>query len=51
MDSVIVYVPRCFQNESESLGFKAVEDFDVGNGGCHPQLNLIGQYGFKYCFV
>jgi hypothetical protein len=43
MDSVIVYVPRCVQdgseslgfvqNESESLGFKALEDFDVGIGG------------------
>jgi hypothetical protein len=36
MDPVIVYVPRCVQNASESLGWKALEDFDVGIGGCPP---------------
>jgi hypothetical protein len=30
MDSVIVYVPRCFQNGSESLGLKALEGLDLG---------------------
>jgi hypothetical protein len=30
MDPVVVYVPRCVQNGSESLGLKAVEDLDVG---------------------
>jgi hypothetical protein len=34
MDPVVVYVPRCVQNGSESLGLKALEDFDVGIGGC-----------------
>jgi hypothetical protein len=32
----VVYVPRYVQNESESLGLKALEDFDVGNGGSLP---------------
>jgi hypothetical protein len=36
MDSVIVYVPRCVQNGSESLGLKALEDFVVGIGGSPP---------------
>jgi hypothetical protein len=31
---VIVYVPTSVQNGSESLGLKALEDFDVGIGGC-----------------
>jgi hypothetical protein len=30
MDPVVV------QNGSESLGLKALEDFDVGIGGCPP---------------
>jgi hypothetical protein len=30
MDAVVVYV----QNGSGSLGLKALEDFDVGIGGC-----------------
>jgi hypothetical protein len=51
MDPVVVYVPRCVQNTSESLGFKALEDFDDGTGGCPPQLNSIGPYAFEYCFV
>jgi hypothetical protein len=33
MDTVIVYVARCVQKGSESFGFKALEDFDVGIGG------------------
>jgi hypothetical protein len=28
MDPVIVYVPRCVQNGSESLGLKALQDFE-----------------------
>jgi hypothetical protein len=36
MDPVIVYVARCVQNESESLGLKALEVFDFGIGGCPP---------------
>jgi hypothetical protein len=32
MDSVIVYVPSSVQNGTESLGLKALEDFDVGIG-------------------
>jgi hypothetical protein len=36
MDPVVVYVLRCVQNGSESLGLKALEDFDVGIGGCPP---------------
>jgi hypothetical protein len=36
MDPVVVYVPRCVQNGSESLGLKALEDFNVGIGGCPP---------------
>jgi hypothetical protein len=42
MDPVIFYVPRCVQNESESFGLKALEDFDVGIGGWPPKLNSIG---------
>jgi hypothetical protein len=34
MDPVVVYVPKWVQNGSESLGLKALEDFDVGIGGC-----------------
>jgi hypothetical protein len=34
MDPVVVYAPRCVQNKSERLGLKALEDFDVGIGGC-----------------
>jgi hypothetical protein len=30
MDPVVVYIPRCVQNGSESLVLKALEDFDVG---------------------
>jgi hypothetical protein len=30
MDPVVVHIPRCVQNESESLELKALEDFDVG---------------------
>jgi hypothetical protein len=51
MDPVVVYVPRCVQNGSESLGLKELNDFDVGSRGCPPQLNSIGPYGFEYCFV
>jgi hypothetical protein len=29
MDHVVVYVARCIQNGLESLGLKALEDFDV----------------------
>jgi hypothetical protein len=29
MDPVVVYVPSCVQNGSESLGLKALEDFNV----------------------
>jgi hypothetical protein len=36
MDPVVVYVPRCVQNGSKNLGFKALKDFDVGIGGCPP---------------
>jgi hypothetical protein len=36
MDPVVVYVPRSVQNASESLGLKALEDFDVGIEGCPP---------------
>jgi hypothetical protein len=31
-----VTVPRCVQNGSESLGLKALENFDVGIGACLP---------------
>jgi hypothetical protein len=31
---VVVYVPRCVRNASDSLGLKALEDFEVGIGGC-----------------
>jgi hypothetical protein len=33
MDPVGVYVPRCVQNGSESLGLRALEDLDAGTGG------------------
>jgi hypothetical protein len=36
MDPVVVYVPRCVQNESESLGLNALVDFDVGIIDCPP---------------
>jgi hypothetical protein len=36
MEHLVVYVPRCVQNGSESLGLKALEDFDVGIGDCPP---------------
>jgi hypothetical protein len=29
MDRVVVYVPRCVQNGSKSLGLKPLQDFDV----------------------
>jgi hypothetical protein len=29
MDPVVVYVPRCVQNGSESLGLKALEDLGL----------------------
>jgi hypothetical protein len=34
MDPVVVYVPRCVLNGSESLGLEELEDFDVGIGVC-----------------
>jgi hypothetical protein len=34
MYPVDVYVPRCIQNGLESLELKALEQFDVGIGGC-----------------
>jgi hypothetical protein len=33
MDPVAVYIPRCGQNGSESLGLKTLEDFGVGIRG------------------
>jgi hypothetical protein len=36
---VVVYVPRCVQNGSESLGLKALEDFNVGIGD-YPHSRL-----------
>jgi hypothetical protein len=36
MDPVVVYVARCVQNGSERLGLKALENFNVGIGGCLP---------------
>jgi hypothetical protein len=51
MDPVVVYVPSCVQNGSESLGLKVLEDFDVRVGGCPLELNSIGPYVFEYCFV
>jgi hypothetical protein len=38
MDPVVIYVPRCVQNGSESLGLKALEDFDVAIGGCMVRM-------------
>jgi hypothetical protein len=32
MDPVVVYVLRCIQNGLDSLGLKALEDFDAGIG-------------------
>jgi hypothetical protein len=43
MDSVIVYVPRCVQNGLESLGLKALEDFDLNllsTGKCCNGLKM-----------
>jgi hypothetical protein len=40
MDSVIAYVLRCVQKGSERLGLKALEDFDVGIGGCSPIVEI-----------
>jgi hypothetical protein len=34
MDPVVVYESMWVQNGSQSLGLKALEDFDVGVGGC-----------------
>jgi hypothetical protein len=31
LDPVVVYAPECVQNGSQSLGLKAVEDFDEFN--------------------
>jgi hypothetical protein len=36
VDPVPVYVARCVQNGSESLGLEVLEDFDAGIGGCPP---------------
>jgi hypothetical protein len=36
MDPVVVYEPRYFQNGLESIGLKAMENFNVGIGGCLP---------------
>jgi hypothetical protein len=36
MDPVVVFVSRCVQNGSDSLGLKALEDFVVGIGGYRP---------------
>jgi hypothetical protein len=41
MDPVAVYVLRCVQNGSESLGLKAPEDFVAGIGGCPHSLTWI----------
>jgi hypothetical protein len=41
MPPVLVYAPRCVQNALESLGLKALEDFDVGIGG--KMINTIFQ--------
>jgi hypothetical protein len=38
MDPVVVYVPRCLQYVTESLGLKALEDLDVGIGGYRKYL-------------
>jgi hypothetical protein len=34
MCPVVVCVPKCIKNGSESLGSEALEDFDAGIGGC-----------------
>jgi hypothetical protein len=36
MVPVVVYVRRRVQNRMKSLGLKALEEFDVGIGGCPP---------------
>jgi hypothetical protein len=36
INSVIVYVLRCIQNGSDSLGLKALEDFNIEIGSCPP---------------
>jgi hypothetical protein len=51
VDPLVVYIPRCIQNGSESVGLKAMENFNVGIGGCPPWLNAIGPDGFEYCFI
>jgi hypothetical protein len=51
MDPVAVYVPRCIQNRSESLGLEELKDFAFGIGGCSALLNAIGPDVFEYCFV
>jgi hypothetical protein len=38
MAPVVVYVPKCVQNGSDSLGLKALEDFDVGIGYIDTQI-------------
>jgi hypothetical protein len=51
MDPVVVYVPMCIQNGLENPALKASEEPNVRTGGHPPQLNSIGSYGSKYCFV
>jgi hypothetical protein len=51
MDPGVVYIPRCIQNGSESLGLKALEDFDVKLEAVPHSLNAISPYAFEYCFV
>jgi hypothetical protein len=36
MDPVVINVPKCIKNRSESLGLEALEEVDVGVGGCPP---------------
>jgi hypothetical protein len=51
MDPVVDYVRMCVQNRFESLGLKAMKDFDAGIGGCPPLLNDIIPDGSEYCFL
>jgi hypothetical protein len=40
MYHLVAYVARCVQNISESLGLKALDDFDVGIRGRPSQIYL-----------
>jgi hypothetical protein len=50
-DDGIWDIPWCRYYHSEGLRLKALEDFNIGGGGCAPQLDAVCPDSFDGCLI